>query len=387
MNDKIKLMKNTFYNEDDTKKKLCEFIISSERLSMGDKCLEFENKFSKYQDRKYSVLFNSGSSANLALIQSMMNIGFLKKGDNVGFSALTWATNIMPLIQLGLNPIPIDISLSNLNVNSNNLKTALKKYKLKALFLTNLLGFCGDLDSIYRTCKKEKIILLEDNCESLGSIYKKKRLGNFGLAGTTSFFVGHHLSTIEGGMVFTDIKEIYEQLLMVRSHGWVRNLGDESKNKLNEKYNIDKFYSGYTFYSLGYNLRPTEITGFLGCEQIEYLDKICRIRQKNFNRYEESLKGNKNFLKTNFDNIEFVSNFAYPIICKNKDIFNEYVKKLSKSVEIRPIVGGSIVEQPFFNNKEFKCPNAEKVHKLGFYIPNNPDLDNNEINKMLNLLE
>lgn len=387
MNDKIKLMKNTFYNEDDTKKNLCEFISSSERLSMGEKCLEFEKKFSKYQDRKYSVLFNSGSSANLALIQSMMNLGFLKKGDNVGFSALTWATNIMPLIQLGLNPIPLDISLSNLNVNSNNLRDALKKHKLKALFITNLLGFCGDLDSISRMCKKEKVILLEDNCESLGSIYKKKRLGNFGLAGTTSFFVGHHLSTIEGGMVFTDIKEIYDQLLMVRSHGWVRNLDNESKNKLNEKYNIDKFYSGYTFYSLGYNLRPTEITGFLGCEQIEFIEEICNKRTENFKRYEEALKGNKNFLKTNFDNIEFVSNFAYPIICKNKNIFNEYVKKLSKSVEIRPIVGGSIVEQPFFNNKEFKCPNAEKVHKLGFYIPNNPDLNNKEINKMLNLLK
>ena len=155
----IKLMKSTFYKEEETKKKLCDFIMQTEKLSMGEKCLEFEKKFSTYQGRKYSVFFNSGSSANFALIYALINLGLIKKGDNVGFSVLTWATNVMPLLQLNLNPIPIDVSLSHLNISSGHLEKSLEKFEKKCLFLTNLLGFCGDLDEIRKICDDKKILL------------------------------------------------------------------------------------------------------------------------------------------------------------------------------------------------------------------------------------
>src|SRR3989344_712644 len=148
----------------------------------------------------------------------------LNKKDKVGFSALTWATNTMPLIQLDLDPVPIDISLKNLNICSDNLLSILENIQLDALFITNLLGFCGDLDKISGVCNRKNIILIEDNCESLGSTLNDIKLGNFGLASTFSFYVGHHMSTIEGGMVCTDDKSLYEMLLMVRAHGWDRNL-------------------------------------------------------------------------------------------------------------------------------------------------------------------
>ena len=257
----IRLMEKTFYNEKETKRKLCDFIEKADRLSMSKECEKFEKSFSEYQGREYAVLFNSGSSANLALIQALLNLKKLKRGDEIGFSALTWATNVMPLVQLGLDPVPIDISLNNLNVNSGNfLKVLEKKINLKSLFITNLLGFCGDLDKIKEVCEErglEKIILLEDNCESLGSIYKNKKLGNFGFASTYSFFVGHHLSTIEGGMVCTDDKSLYEMLSMVRAHGWGRSLDPKNRKDLQKKNNIEDFYENYTFYTLGYNLRPT----------------------------------------------------------------------------------------------------------------------------------
>ncbi len=382
----IRLMKNTFYNEEETKKLLCEFIMQADRLSMYNKCIEFEEKFSKHQGRKYSVLFNSGSSANLALIQGLLHLGILKKGDNVGFSALTWGTNVMPLIQLGLNPIPIDISLKNLNVNSENLLEVLKEEKLKVLFITNLLGFCGDLNKIKEICDKEGIILLEDNCESLGSEFDGTKLGNFGLASTCSFFVGHHLSTIEGGMVCTDSKELCEELLMIRAHGWSRDSSEEIKSKLKNKHNIEDFHEAYTFYRAGYNLRPTEITGFIGVEQLKYIEKICQKRQDNFNKYHECANNNPDFIELDFSNMDFTSNFAYPIICRNKGILNEYVKKFF-DVEIRPIVGGSITKQPFFKENKYSCPNAEIVHEQGFYIPNNPDLTEDEIRYLLKLME
>lgn len=378
-------MKNTFYHEAETKKRLCEFISKADKLSMGEQCAEFERKFAEYQGRKYAVLYNSGSSANLALIQSLLNLGLLEKGDNVGVSALTWATNVMPVMQLGLNPIPIDVSLNDLNVHAKNILNV--KKRLKAIFLTNLLGFCGDINKIKDLCSKKGIILLEDNCESLGSKVNSKRLGNFGLASTFSFFVGHHLSTIEGGMVCTDDFNLYKMLKMVRAHGWARELPTWDKQKLKRKNKIEDFYDPYTFYVLGYNLRPTEITGFLGISQIEYLPICIRKRIENFNKFQKAASKNKHIKKISLIDMNFISNFAYPLIFKNKKSLEKYKARFKDKVEIRPIVSGAITNQPFFKNKKYNCPNAEKIHKYGFYLPNNPYLTKGEINEMCNLLK
>jgi CDP-6-deoxy-D-xylo-4-hexulose-3-dehydrase len=389
-------MNSTFYNEKKTKESLSDFILSANTLmlSMGEKCQQFEEKFAKYQGRRYAILFNSGSSANLALIQASINLGYLNAGDKVGFSAVTWATNVMPLIQLGLDPVPIDISLSNLNVCSHNLLNSLNKDDLKCVFITNLLGFCGDIEEIERICIKKNIILFEDNCESLGSVpagKKKVKLGNYGRASTFSFFVGHHMSTIEGGMVCTDDKQLRNMLLMVRAHGWNRNLSSEEKETLRKKNNIKDFFDKYTFYELGYNLRPTEITGFLGDIQLQFLEEIHKKREGNFKRfYNESLK-NSDIVPLDLNHMDFISNFAYPLVFYDKETFSRYLKKFENVAEVRPIVGGSIIEQPFFKkylwqkNRKYSCPNAQKIHDQGFYFPNNAELSDEEVN-LLTLL-
>jgi CDP-6-deoxy-D-xylo-4-hexulose-3-dehydrase len=293
----------------------------------------------------------------------------------------------MPLLQLNLNPIPIDVSLNNLNISSEELEKKLDG--MKGLFVTNLLGFCGDLDKIKKICEEKNIILIEDNCESLDSVFKGKKLGNYSLASTFSFFVGHHLSTIEGGMVCTDDEELYEMLKMVRSHGWGRDLKEKTQEKLNDKYGIDEFYSRYAFYVSAYNLRPTEINGFIGVEQLKYIEELNKIRNKNFLEFNNVVKINSDFQELNLDHMDFVSNFAFPLICKDKETFERYKKKFQENdVEIRPIVGGSIVEQPFFKEVgEFKCPNAKKIHELGFYFPNNPELTEEEIGIIKSLLK
>lgn len=382
----IKLMKSTFYNEQETKNKLCEFIFNSDILSMNKVCKNFETKFSQFQGRRYSVLFNSGSSANLALIQALINKGDLKKGDKVSFSALTWATNVMPLIQLNLSPVPIDISIKNLNITSKELLEKIEdEDDIKALFLTNLLGFCGDIDRISSICKEKNILLIEDNCESFGSEYNHKKLGNFGDASTFSFFVGHHISTIEGGMVCTDNKELYKHLLMVRAHGWARDLDKEDSEKLRKEFNILEFHNRYTFYNLGYNLRPTEITGFLGLNQLEFANEIIKKREENFKNFKEIADKNEDIERLDINNQNVISNFAYPLIFKDENILQKYIKKFSEAgIEIRPIVGGSIISQPFFkdyfiNRSKNNLKNAEKAHNLGFYFPNNPELTEEEI--------
>ena len=379
----IKLMKDTFYKEKETKEALCEFITNANILSLNEKCKEFEEEFSKYQGRKYSVLFNSGSSANLSLIQALLNLKLISKGDNVGFTALTWATNVMPLVQLGLNPIPIDVSLENLNTNLKQLQDVSEE--LKCLFITNILGFCGDLDKIKEYCDKNNIILIEDNCESLGSKLNGKKLGNFSLGSTFSFFVGHHLSTIEGGMVCTDNLELYNMLLMVRSHGWDRNLDKETQLVLKNKHNVEDFYRAYTFYYPGYNLRPTEITGFIGLEQLKYLEEVNQKRNNNFSKYMEATKDNLDILLLKLNHMDFISNFAYPMVFKDKETFEKYKSRFS-DVEIRPIIGGSMTKQPFLSSNH-SCPNAEQIHKFGFYIPNNPYLTEEEINFLTNLIK
>jgi len=386
----IKLIKCTFYKEKDTKNKLVRFIKHARQLSFGSECQKFEEKFAKYQGRKYCVFVNSGSSANLALIQTLLNLGKLKKGDNVGFSALTWSTNAMPLIQLGLNPIPVDVELDTLNVSSQKLLETTKKYHLKALFLTNLLGFCDDIDKIKTICNKKKIILLEDNCESLGTIYKGKKLGNFGLASTFSFYVGHHMSTIEGGAICTDNLSLANMLRLVRAHGWDRNLSENEQVKIRDKHRVNStFYSRYTFYDLGYNLRPTEINGFIGNIQINYLPQILKKRNKNFLEIASVIYNNKDFYPIKYSHIDFVSNFAVPVICKTKKIRDDLVEKCNGKVEIRPIVGGDMTQQPFFGkhakNIKSNNPNASLIHEQGFYFGNNPELNKKEISETIKM--
>lgn len=340
---------------------------------MGAKCALFEKDFSAWQKRKHSILVNSGSSANLALIQALLNLGRLQKGDRVGFSALTWATNVMPLIQLGLVPVPIDIEIKSLNVSLAKLRGA----DIKALFITNLLGGCDDLDQIALYCEAERIILLEDNCESLGSVYHGVRLGNYGLASTFSFYVGHHLSTIEGGMVCTNDDELADMLKMVRAHGWRRDT---------DNYDMS-FYGRYTFYDLGYNLRPTEITGLLGIIQLPFLNEIVQKREENMDFMVECYDSPDVYYYKHKDYNHF-SSFCFPFVCKTPEKKDEILWRLEGNVEARPIVGGNITQQPFFKKYigEHNCPNAALVHQNGFYIGNNPDLTREELQLMKDTL-
>jgi len=389
----IKLIKSTFYQEEKTKKELINFIKKAKQLSFGPECEKFERNFARYQGRKHCVMLNSGSSANLAIIQALLNLEKLKKGNLVGFSALTWSTNVMPLIQLGLSAVPIDVEIDTLNVSSRMLMKTLKKYPLKMVFLTNLLGFCDDIDKIKKICAERKIILIEDNCESMGTVYKSKKLGNFSLASTFSFYVGHHMSTVEGGAVCTDSERLAVMLRIVRAHGWDRNLSLLHQNKIREKHKINLFfYSRYTFYDLGFNLRPTEIAGFLGNVQLRYIDEIVKKRNNNFLKMTIPIYQRKDkYYPIRFSHIDFVSNFAVPVICKSQKIRSDLARRCNWKIEIRPIVGGDMTKQPFFSKYMsrytdiLKNSNAKLIHEQGLYFGNNPELTEKEIREIVNV--
>ena len=380
----IPLMKNAFLNEYETKKQLAEFILQTDRLSMDQKCFEFEREFAKHQGRKHSILFNSGGSANLALLQACKNLGILESGDLVGFSALTWSTNTMPIIQMGLVPVPIDCKVETLNVMSHNLEEKLQTVNLKALFITNVLGFTGDLGKIKKICDERGILLLEDNCESLGSKLKEGKAGNFSLGSTFSFFVAHHMSTIEGGAICTDDNELAEMLQIVRANGWDRNLTAVQQKKWRKKFDIrDEFQAKYTFYDLGFNLRPTEITGFLGLNQLKYLDSTIKKREESYIHLEAVVKNNDEILTLDRTHLSLLSSFAIPVICKTPSLRKKYLSQFSGAgVEIRPIIAGNIQNQPFYKKyveKEYPLPNTDFIRDCGFYCGNYPELTESDL--------
>lgn len=385
----IKLIKSSFYHELETKKSLADFVMESPIFSMGEQCLRFEQSFASWQGIKEAIFVGSGSAANLVLIQAILNLGLLKKGDKVGFSALTWATNIMPLIQLGLQPVAIDCAKTTLNVAPATLEPHLTK--IKALFLTNVLGFADDIVKIKKLCADHQILLLEDNCESLGSKVDGTLLGNFGLASTFSFFIGHHMSTIEGGMVCTNNPELADMVRIVRAHGWDRNISKSKQAKWRQQNNIDHFFAKYTFYDLAYNARPTEINGLIGNLQLPYLDEIIAKRVANFKKFQTAAAANNDFLALDISHMERVSNFAMPIICKDQTIAQKYRQKFEAAeVEIRPIIAGDMTQQPFYKkyvSQPAPCPNAAFIHSHGFYFGNNPELTDLEVASLCQLLE
>jgi CDP-6-deoxy-D-xylo-4-hexulose-3-dehydrase len=385
-------MRYTFSDEENAKKELANFILNSNRLSMDQQCFKFEKEFAKYQGRKDAVLFNSGASANLAMLQVLKNLGKLKDGDKVGFSALTWSTNVMPILQLGLVPVAIDCDPNTINCMSYNLEERIKETKLDAFFSTNVLGFAGDIDVIQKLCDKNNIICIEDNCESLGTEIAAGKAGNFSLAASFSFFVGHHMSTIEGGMVVTDDEEYAEMLRVVRANGWDRNLTPEQQAKWRSKFKVEsEFQAKYTFFELGYNLRPTEITGFLGLHQLKYVEENTYKREDNYLKMEEALLENGHFIPIKHDHISVLANFAFPMLCKTPELRDKYVKKfMDAGVEVRPMIAGNMQRQPFYDKyveKKYNLPGCDFIHECGFYCGNRPELTEEELSVLINCIK
>lgn len=380
----IPLMKNAFLNEYETKKALADFIMRTQRLSMDVECSKFEQKFAQYQGRRDAILLNSGGSANLAVLQALKNLGQLKSGDSVGFSALTWSTNTMPIIQMDLVPVPLDCKVINLNVTKDTLVERLTEVSLKALFITNVLGFTGDLDEIRDICDDRNIILLEDNCESLGTELPSGRAGNFSLAASFSFFVAHHMSTIEGGMICTDDEELGEMLRLVRANGWDRNLKAHQQHRIRKKHGVtSEFDAKYTFYDLGFNMRPTEITGFLGQFQLQFLEANIAARESNYLYIESIIQKNQDFITLDRSHLKKVSSFAMPFVCKSPLLREQYLQKFSGAgIEIRPMIAGNMQRQPFYKKyikRHFELPATDHIHESGFYCGNYPELSEGDL--------
>ena len=359
-------------------------IIGADMYSMGEYVAEYECEFAGAFDSKYAVMVNSGSSANLLMIASLFfrKENSLKRGDEIIVPAVSWSTTYAPLQQYGLKVKFVDIDRETLNLDLDKLEVAITE-ETKAVLAVNLLGNPLDFDRLKKIVGNR--ILLEDNCESMGATYKGKQAGSFGLMGSFSSYFSHHISTMEGGCIITDDEELYHILLCMRSHGWTRNLPKE--NHISNK-SDDKFEESFRFVLPGYNVRPLEMSGAIGLQQLKKLPEFITKRRKNAVLFQQ--------LFSQLPNVEIQKEtgisswFGFSLLVKNRE---KVIKLLDENnIESRPIVSGN-----FLKNKQLLAhfdyevsgdvSTAEYIERHGLFVGNSHEDLTDEITNLFNLLQ
>lgn len=354
---------------------LTEWIQAGNRLTKGDLTSSFEKSFASYIGSKYSIFVNSGSSANLLAAYSLLHSGYLKN-NKVIVPAVSWVTTVSPFIQFNFEAFMCDCNLDNLGLDLNYLEALCKKHNPGLVVLCNVLGHANSIEEIQYLANKYDFYIMEDNCEGLGSEYNNKKLGTFGLCSSFSFYYGHHISTIEGGMLCTDDFALYNLMLSIRSHGWSRDLAPIKRQQLQRDHNVDELSNFYTFYNSGFNLRSTDLNAFLGISQLKKIDQIVNKRESNYFYYKDKLD---NFWSQN-SHTSKLSSFAYGMLIEDKLTVYEKAKK--NGIEIRPLICGNLARHPFWKERISDYPNfknADIVHNKGIYLPNHLDIEESDI--------
>ena len=351
-------------------------VISTGIFTMGKEVKEFEHRFASYFGAKHAIMVNSGSSANLLMTAALFYTSNqnlkLRRGDEIIVPSVGWSTTFFPLYQYGLHLKFVDVNLDTLNYDISALKNAVTT-KTRAIMIVNLLGNPNEFSEIEGIASERGIILLEDNCESMGASYKGKYCGTFGVLGSFSCFFSHHISTMEGGVIITSDEELYHILLSLRSHGWTRNLPEQ--NCLTSGKLEDDFQESWRFILPGYNVRPTELSGAVGSEQLKKLPDILLGRRTNASLLKAILEDHPDIVTQS--EVETSSWFGFSLLIKpdSKLTRSELVKKLSRlGFETRPIVSGNFTKKEVMRYLNYSISgtlkNAELIDSHGLFIGN-----------------
>jgi CDP-4-dehydro-6-deoxyglucose reductase, E1 len=365
-------------------------VLLGDKLTMGKNVEEFEKEFATYIGSQYAIMVNSGSSANLLAMAVLSNFKYknkLNKGDKIIVPTICWSTSVWPIIQMGLEPIFVDININTLNADIDKIEELLKNNNtIRGIMAVHILGNTTNMDKLMKLKSKYNLILMEDTCESLGTKYNNQYLGTFGECGTYSFYFSHHITTIEGGMVVTDDFEIYELLKCLRAHGWSRGITG---------YNSTLIDSRFCFINVGYNLRPMEIQAAMGLIQLKRLTQLNKNRIHNYEKVINLLKESKTD-KFNYFKKEENSEpawFALPFILNKKYNKKNYLKYLENNgIDTRPIVTGNFTRQPVFKDLNININastfvNSEIIHENGFFIGlPSYKMNNEKIQKLIKIL-
>lgn len=357
-------------------------VINKDMYTMGSSVKKFENNFSTFLNTKYSVMVSSGSAANLLATAALFftKNPKLKRGDEVIVPAVSWSTTYFPLHQYGLKLKFVDIDLETLNYDLDALESAISS-STKMIMVVNLLGNPNNFDKINRIVEGTDIFFIEDNCESMGASFSRKQAGTFGIMGTFSTFYSHHMATMEGGFITTDDEELYHILLSIRAHGWTRNL--PKKNKVSNK-SDDWFTESFRFVLPGYNVRPLEMSGAIGVEQLKKLPSFLKNRRKNAKLFVSLFRNHSDFIIQK--EISSSSWFGFSLIIKPSSSLKreEVVDRLKKAnIECRPIVTGDFTQNEVMKYFDYEIhgelKNARYLHENGLFVGNQQVLIYDEI--------
>lgn len=351
-------------------------VIASGMFTMGTHVLAFERDFATYIGSRHCVMVNSGSSANLLIVAALFYTQNpklrLKRGDEVIVPAVSWSTTYYPLYQYGLKIKFVDIDLHTLNYDLDQLEKAVTD-QTRAIMAVNLLGNPNDFDRISTIINGRNIVLIEDNCESMGAKFNGKMAGTLGVMGSFSSFFSHHISTMEGGLVVTDDEELYQILLSLRAHGWTRNL--PKHNLVCGEKSDDPFEESFRFVLPGYNVRPLEIEGALGVEQIKRLPKMVEERRKNGKLLQDAMANHPDLMIQ--QEIGESSWFGFSLVIRpgSQLTRKELVARLNAlGFECRPIVAGNFAKNEvvkyFDSETPFPLCNAGHIDSNGLFVGN-----------------
>ena len=384
----IKLVSDTI-NKDDINA-LITWLSQDEipRLTKGELTIELEKKWAEKIGTKYSVFVNSGSSAILLTLAALKYSEFVNnkklKNNKIIVPALSWATDVSSPMLLDYETIMCDCNLEDLSCDLNHLEKLFKEHDPSVLILVSPLGLVPKMNEVINLCEKYNVILLEDVCESMGSKYNDKYLGSMGYASFFSMYFGHHLSTIEGGFINTNDENFYHLLIMMRSHGWDRDLPTWKQRELRNKYKCSDFDSLYNFYVPGMNVRSTDLQAFIGLRVMDRLDDYSSKRRNNFIQYQKNININSNMIKLEEREDDYISSFAIPVVNNNKE---ELVRKLLEAgIEVRPLIAGNMANKPMWKGEKKDLNNCNIIDKYGFYLPNHQDLNNEDVNYIIKII-
>ncbi|HLB41640.1 MAG TPA: DegT/DnrJ/EryC1/StrS family aminotransferase [Gammaproteobacteria bacterium] len=358
---------------DSTEVNAIQDLVDKQRFTMGEAVAIFEQQFAQKFKRRFAVMVNSGSSANLLAIAALCykKEDALEPGDEVIVPSLSWSTTYYPIHQYNLSLVFVDISKRTLNIDISQLEDALSS-KTRAIFVPNILGNPAPLTELQIFCQQHNLYLIEDNCESMGALLDGQYTGTFGICSTFSTFFSHHICTMEGGLVLTDDEEIYHLLLCLRSHGWTRHLPEQ--NRLCNKAK-DPFYESFRFILPGYNVRPLEISGAIGTQQLKKLDNFIKVRRENAAYFQALFKDDENFYLQQENGQS--SWFGFSLLLReecniDREKFIEILQKAN--IEVRPVISGNFLRNEVVKYLSYRVvgthDNSEYVHEKGFFVGN-----------------
>ena len=374
---KYPLAKETINDEDVNA--LCDWLKSYPRLTKGELTLQVEKDWSEYIGTEYAVFNNSGSSANLLMVAAAVQCGLIPN-KKIVVPSVGWVTTISPAIQLGLEPIMCGAAPDTFGMDLDQLEKICEKERPDAVIFVQVLGVPHHKDRLLKLKEKYGFVLLEDACAALGARYSDGTMvGTVGDMSSFSFYFGHQLSTIEGGMVNVNDKKLYDMLLMLRSHGWAKDLDKETYNQMMQDYGIEDFHSPFTFFIPGYNLRSTDLQAFLGIRQVKKAAWASNNRNKNHQLYAEKLTGYVEFQDWGDD---FPVSISFGVLAESTEHRKEIVTRLvNNGIETRIYSAGNLGRHPFWIDlyDEFEDEQSDKIHSRGFFVPNYPELTEEEI--------